>query len=214
MSTTQAKLVLFSYFRSSCSYRVRIALAYKGIEYEYKAVNLLKGEQREEAFAKINPTKLVPALKLPDSTILTESLAIIEYLEETYPQPSLLPKDAIGRAKVRSLSEVIACDIQPIQNLRILQHRLIGETNRSDWASEWITAGFDSFEAMLKDFSGKYCYGDNVTLADLCLVPQILNSQRFNLDLSKWPTIKKVYENLMEVEAFKVAHPSKMPDAV
>jgi len=205
------KPILYSYFRSSCSWRVRIALAWKNIDYDYKPVNLIKegGEQHTDSYVSLNPSQLVPSFVV-DGAQLTESLSILEYLEETYPDPPLLPKAAIDRAKVRAIALQIACQIQPIQNLRVLQ--FVGDEKKVEWAKHWIIEGFKSLEAMLLSSAGKYCFGDQITLADCCLAPQVYNAARFNVDLSKFPTISRINEALMELDAFKKSSPSSQPD--
>ncbi|GFR76690.1 maleylacetoacetate isomerase [Elysia marginata] len=173
------KVVLYSYFRSSASWRVRIALAMKDVKYEYKAVHLIKdgGEQNSEEYKKLNPMGLVPSLEI-DGHLLTQSLPIIEYLEEKYAQPALLPNDAYGKAQVRALSEVVN----------------------------------SALERMLKKTAGTYCYGDTVTMADLCLVPQIYNANRFKVDMTQFPIINRIHEKLVELPAFVAADPARQPD--
>ncbi|KAH7940943.1 hypothetical protein HPB49_008314 [Dermacentor silvarum] len=185
--------------RSSCAYRVRIALAWKNVDYEYKAVNLIKdgGEQQ------------VPALEHNGETF-TQSLAIIEYLEEKYPEPRLLPKEPAQRAKVRAVAELIASGIQPLQNLNVLQR--LDESKRSEWAVHFITKGFKALEATVSKTAGKYCVGDEVTIADACLVPQVYNANRFKIDMSQFPTLSRVSTALESLPAFKAAHPSCQPD--
>ncbi|KAK6182941.1 hypothetical protein SNE40_010511 [Patella caerulea] len=206
-----AKPILYSYFRSSCSWRVRIALAIKGVEYEYKAVHLVKdgGEQHTEDFKSKNPMQQVPAFVVDDQT-LVQSLPIIEYIEEVYPGPSLLPKDPIQRAKVRGLAEVINSGIQPLQNLTVLQY--LNEDTKKDWAKHWIHNGFISLEKMLKETSGKYCFGDEVSMADVCLPPQVFNANRFQVDMNEFPVISRINEELSKIEAFRVAEPKRQPD--
>ena len=207
------KPVLYSYWRSTSPWRVRIALALKGIDYEYRAVHLLRdgGEQHKPDYAALNPQQLVPTL-LIDGLELTQSIAIIEYLDETRPDVSpLLPKDAASRARVRQIVQIIASDTQPVQNLRVLQK--VGDEKKMEWGKYWITMGLDALEQTLGHTAGKYCVGDSVTIADLCLVPQIYNARRFNVDLSRYPITMRVSEALDEIEAFASAAPEKMPDA-
>lgn len=207
-----AKVVLYSYFRSSCSYRVRIALALKNIDYEYKAVSLIKdgGEQHSEDYKAVNPMEQVPALVV-NGDCLTDSLAIMEYLEEAHPETTrILPKDPIKRAQSRRLSQMIASGIQPIQNLSVLQK--IGDEKKMDWGHYWIDLGFKALEKTLETTAGKYCVGDDITLADICLVPQVFNANRFKVDLLKFPTIKRIHDELILNEAFKTAHPFRQPD--
>ncbi|UYV64247.1 GSTZ1 [Cordylochernes scorpioides] len=207
-----AKPILHSYFRSSCTWRVRIALAFKKIDYQYEAVHLMKdgGEQFTQEFIDLNPMKEVPVLVVGDQA-LHQSVAILEYLEEKYPQPALLPSDLVARAKVRAVVETITSGIQPLQNLRVLL-KLKDEADRGPWAKHWIASGFIALEEMLKRTSGKYCYGDVVTLADVCLVPQVYNAQRFGVDLAQFPTITRINSELLQLEAFKESSPANMPD--
>ncbi|MES1911988.1 MAG: hypothetical protein MHM6MM_004338 [Cercozoa sp. M6MM] len=202
------KVVLHSYWRSSCSWRVRIALNLKGIDYEYKTVNLLQNEQFGDEYT----SKLIPLLEIDDNK-LQQSMAIIEYLEETrVGGAQLLPSDAVQRAKCRQLANMIACDIQPVQNLRIL--RKVGPENKKEWGNHWITVGFEALERALADTAGKYCFGDYVSIADICLVPQVYNARRFGVDMSKFPTIERIEAALSKLPAFERAHPSQQPDAV
>ncbi|XP_077995663.1 maleylacetoacetate isomerase-like isoform X2 [Glandiceps talaboti] len=204
-----AKPVLYSYFRSSCSWRVRTALALKGIEYETKGVNLLKSEQLSDNYSGANPMQQVPTLDI-DGHKLTQSLAILEYLEETRPDPPLLPKDPAERAVTRQISETIASGIQPIQNLAVLKY--VGDEKKAEWGRYWIDRGFQGLEKMLVNTAGKYCVGDQVTMADLCLVPQIYNANRFKVDMSQFPTISRINDALSQLDAFKTSHPSNQPD--
>jgi len=209
---------LYTYFRSSASFRVRIALNLKGIAYEPSFVHLPKGEHRAAPYSKVNPQALTPALVLDDGEQLAQSLAIMEYLEEVHPQPPLLPKDAKGRARVRSLSLLIACEIHPLNNLRTLQHlkRALGqnEDQVNAWYRHWVADGLARFEADLAGgSSGKYCYGDVPTMADCCLVPQIFNAQRYQCDLAPYPATMRIFDACMKLEAFDLAQPSKQPDA-
>eukprot|EP01059_Diplonema_ambulator_P010708 TRINITY_DN20715_c0_g3_i1.p2 TRINITY_DN20715_c0_g3~~TRINITY_DN20715_c0_g3_i1.p2 ORF type:complete len:225 (+),score=117.47 TRINITY_DN20715_c0_g3_i1:261-935(+) len=212
---TEAEPTLYSYWRSSCTWRVRIALAIKGVEYKYEAINLLKGEQRSEEHVKRNVMGQVPAFVVDDK-VLGQSLAIMEYIEEVYSGPALLPSDPFEKAKVRELCNIIASGIQPIQNLAVIAKigQDFGEEHKPKWANYWITKGFESLEKELEKTAGKYCFGDEVTMADCCIVPQIYNATRFNVDFESFPIIKKIGENLAEHPAFKKAHPDNMPDAV
>jgi len=206
-----SKPVLYSYFRSSCSWRVRIALAMKGIDYEYKAVNLLKNEQSEDAYKQYNPQGCVPSLDI-NGHMMSQSLSIIEYLDEVYPDTPLLPRDSpIKRADVRRLSLLIAADIQPVQNLRVLK-KAAPVTDKMEWGHWAIENGFKALERSLDPTHGKYCYGDEVTVVDLCLVPQVFNANRFKVDMSQFPIINKIHEELVKLPAFQAAHPSKQPD--
>ncbi|KAK4307484.1 hypothetical protein Pmani_020750 [Petrolisthes manimaculis] len=203
------KPVLYSYFRSSCSWRVRIVLAHKGIEYDYRPINLLKKEQVGDEFKKLNPMGQVPALVIGDKT-LTQSLSIMEYLEEVYPQNPLLPKDPILKAKVREVCEVICSGIQPLQNFSVLQR--VGEEKKMEWGHFFINRGFIALEELLSGCSGKYCVGDEVTLADCCLVPQVYNANRFKVDLSQFPIISGVHQALSGLNSVTASHPSAQPD--
>ena len=206
---------LYNYFRSSASYRVRIALALKGLDYDYKAVHLVKGEQTSESYAAVSATRLVPLLR-DGEHVLTQSMAIIEYLDETHPQPALLPADAAGRARVRALSQIVACEIHPLNNLRVLKY-LVNDLKASDDAKNdgykhWVRLGLQSYEARLAERPGTYSHGDTPTLADCCLVPQIFNAQRFDCDLSGLPRTMAAFEACMALEAFQKAQPSACPD--
>ena len=208
---------LYTYFRSSAAFRVRIALNLKGLAYEPVFVHLAKGEHRAAAYAKVNPQALLPTLELDDGTRLTQSLAIIEYLDEKHPQKPLLPKDAQERARVRSLSYLIASEIHPLNNLRVLQH-LKRALNQSDdqvnaWYRHWIADGLAKLEAELASSKGRFCHGDTPTMADCCLVPQIFNAKRYQSDLAPYPQTMRVFEACMHLEAFDRAQPSKQPDA-
>ena len=214
-------LKLYSYFRSSAAYRVRIALNLKGLPYEILPVHLLRngGEQRQAAYSRINPAQLVPALVDGDS-VLTQSLAILEYLEEAYPStPSLLPRDASGRARVRALALTIACEIHPLNNLRVLQylkHSLdVPDNDRDNWYRHWLSAGFDVLEQLLggNPATGRFCHGDSITIADCCLVPQVFNARRLKLPLAPYPTISRIEDSCQSLEAFQKAAPGAQPDA-
>ena len=210
---------LYTYFRSSAAFRVRIALNLKGIAYEPSFVHLPKGEHRQPEYAELNPQALVPTLALDNGTRLTQSLAIIEYLDETYPQQPLVPKDTMGRARVRSLALLVACEIHPLNNLRTLQYlrRHLGQDEQGikTWYSHWIADGLAKLEADLagSKATGKFCHGDTPGMADCCLVPQIFNAKRYDCDLGPYPTTMRVFEACMKLEAFDRAQPSKQPDA-
>ena len=208
---------LYNYFRSSASFRVRIALHLKGLAYDYLPVHLARGEQKKPAFAAVTAEGLVPVLELDDDRRLTQSMAIIEYLDETHPQPPLLPADALGRARVRALSQIVACEIHPLNNLRVLKY-LVGELKASEdaknaWYRHWVRLGLESYEAQLATRSGLYSHGDAPTLADCCLVPQIFNAQRFDCDLNGLPRTMAVFDACMKLDAFQQAQPSACPDA-
>ncbi|TCG07191.1 maleylacetoacetate isomerase [Paraburkholderia steynii] len=210
---------LYSYFRSSASYRVRIALALKGLPYEYAAVHLLKGggQQLASVYRELNPDGLVPTLE-DGSQILTQSLAIIEYLDEICPDPPLLPSAPADRAYVRSVALQVACEIHPVNNLRVIQYlkkRLnISEEQRSEWYQHWIDVGFSSLESRLSSEHrvGDFVFGSTPTIADLCLVPQVWNARRFEIPLNRYPTISRLAANAMALDGFAQAEPSKQPD--
>ena len=208
---------LYTYFRSSAAFRVRIALNLKGLAYEPVFVHLAKGEHRKPAYAGVYPQGLLPTL-VEDGQALSQSLAIIEYLEETHPRPALLPSDSPGRARVRSLSLLIACEIHPLNNLRTLQHlkRTLGQSEDqvNDWYRHWIADGFSKLEADLgRGGTGRFCHGDAPTMADCCLVPQVFNAKRYQSELAPYPTVMRIFDACMRLEAFDRAQPSKQPDA-
>jgi maleylacetoacetate isomerase len=209
---------LFTYFRSSAAFRVRIALNLKGLAYEAQPVSLPKGEHRQPQYAGHYPQALLPTLVL-DELALSQSLAIMEYLEETRPNPPLLPKDAAGRARVRSLSLLVACEIHPLNNLRTLEHLRkglgLGEEQVKAWYRHWIADGLAKLEADLVQGAGTgvYCHGDAPTMADCCLVPQVFNAKRYDCDMKPYPTLMRVFDACMRHDAFDRAQPSKQPDA-
>ncbi|PPE68354.1 maleylacetoacetate isomerase [Caldimonas thermodepolymerans] len=209
---------LYNFWRSGTSHRTRIALNLKGLSYEYIAVHLGKEAHLSADFKAINPQQLVPALDTGEQ-VLIQSPAIIEWLEEKYPTPALLPADADGRAKVRALAAIVGCDVHPINNRRILEYlrKQFGADDAAinAWAGNWISAGFDAYEAFLAADTrrGRFSYGDSPTLADVYLIPQIESARRFKVDLSRWPLIAQVEAACMELEAFRRAAPSAQPDA-
>ncbi|CAN7513219.1 maleylacetoacetate isomerase [Caballeronia sp. 15715] len=211
---------LYSYFRSSAAYRVRIALNLKGLAYEYAPIHLLRdgGQQLKPDYRELNPDGIVPTF-IDGDNILTQSLAIIEYLDETHPEPALLPGTPLDRAFVRSVALQIACEIHPVDNLRILKylkHTLkVGDEAKDTWYRHWLESGFESLEKRLANDSrvGKLCFGDAPTLADLCLVPQVYNARRFNLDMSRYPTIERIADHAAQIDAFARAAPGQQPDA-
>jgi maleylacetoacetate isomerase len=211
---------LYTYFRSSAAYRVRIALNLKGLEYESVPVHLLRngGEQRAEAYRDVNPSALIPAL-VDNGVTLTQSLAIIEYLDEVHPMVPLLPQDAVGRARVRALAQTIACDTHPLTNLRVLQHLKgpmgLTEEDKTAWYLHWMKEGMAALEGHLErdGDSGRFCYGDVPTMADCCLVPQVFNANRFNIDLAPYPNIARINAHCVDLPAFKAAHPAQQPDS-
>ena len=211
---------LYTFFRSSASYRVRIALNLKGVSYEQAPIHLRRGggEQFGAAYKAINPQSLVPALE-DGGRILTQSLAIIEYLEEKYPQPPLLPSDPADKALVRSMALIIACEVHPIQNLRVLNH-VKKEYHQSDdqvnrWAQHWINLGLTALEGLVvaQPKRAKFCFGDSPTLADICLVPQLGNARRYGCDLSRFPALTSIESHCAALPAFANAAPEKQPDA-
>jgi maleylacetoacetate isomerase len=210
---------LFSFWRSLATYRVRIAMNLKGLKPdEIVEINLMKGQQREEAFRKVNPMMAIPALVDGDGPALFESLAIIEYLDETHPNPPLLPKDPKGRARVRGLAQIVACDSHPLVVPRVreyLEHELkLDEPIRNTWCQNWHRAALTALEAHLKDkATGKYCHGDQITVADICLASQGAGAGFFKVDLGPFPNFKRVLDNCMQNDAFARAHPLKQPGA-
>eukprot|EP00996_Jenningsia_fusiforme_P003832 NODE_4633_length_782_cov_23.129604_g4290_i0.p1 GENE.NODE_4633_length_782_cov_23.129604_g4290_i0~~NODE_4633_length_782_cov_23.129604_g4290_i0.p1 ORF type:complete len:210 (+),score=36.48 NODE_4633_length_782_cov_23.129604_g4290_i0:55-684(+) len=204
-------VILYSYWRSSCSWRVRTALALKGVEYEYRPINLLNGDQKGSEYAALNPGLVLPTLIIDGQTLI-QSLSILEYLEETRPNPPLLPRAPADRSAVRSLCQMIACDIQPVQNLRVLGR--VGPERKMEWGKEVINNGLIALEARLAQTAGTYCFGDSITMADVVLVPQVFNAKRFDVDLTQFPTITRLNEALCKLPAFQASQPSAQPDAV
>ena len=209
---------LYHYFRSSASYRVRIALALKGLDCELVPVHLLRHEQSSDAYRALAPSQLVPSLQFDDE-LLTQSMAIIEYLDEVHPEPSLLPGDALARARIRSLAQDVACEIHPLNNLRVLRYLLhdmkLGEDDKERWYKHWIETGLEVVEQRLaRDArTGRFCHGDTPTLADCVLVPQIFNAQRFDARLEHVPTVMRVFDECMRLDAFAKTQPSAYPES-
>ena len=207
---------LYTYFRSSASFRVRIALALKGLDYTYKPVHLVKGEQLAESYAAVSASRLVPLLRDGEATI-TQSLAIIEYLDETHPEPPLLPRDALGRARVRSLALDVACEIHPLNNLRVLRYLVhdlkVSEDDKNRWYRHWVETGLETVERQLAAQPGRYCHGDMPTLADCALVPQIFNARRFECRTDHVPNVIRVFDACMALPAFEQTRPENCPDA-
>jgi maleylacetoacetate isomerase/maleylpyruvate isomerase len=207
---------LYNYFRSSASYRVRIALALKGLDYEYKPVHLARNEQFTESYAAVSAARLVPILR-DGEHILTQSLAIIEYLEEVHPEPPLLPAAPAGRARVRGLAMDIACEIHPLNNLRVLRYLVrdlkVGEEDKNRWYRHWVETGLEVVERQLAARPGTYCHGDTPTLADCVLVPQIFNARRFDCRLDHVPNVMRVLDACMKLDAFEKTRPELCPDA-
>jgi maleylacetoacetate isomerase len=206
---------LYSYFRSSAAYRVRIALNLKQLDYVTESVHLLKNEQHQEGYFAINPSQLVPSLIDQDQCFI-QSLSILEYLEEHYPSFPLLPKDLVERAKVRAFSQTIACDIHPLDNLRVLkylkQELAVTDEQKNQWYQHWIIEGFKSVEKQLKDSKAQFCFGNHATFADCCLIPQVYNAKRFKIDLSAFPKIESIYQHCLTLPAFLNATPEQQPD--
>jgi maleylpyruvate isomerase len=211
---------LYDYFRSSAAYRVRIGLNLKGLAYEAIPVHLVRdgGEQLKPEYRAVNPSALVPALEDGDA-VITQSLAILEYLDETHPLAPLMPRDALGRARVRSLALTIACDIHPINNLRVLRYLVkqggLTDEAKNAWYVHWVQEGFAALETLLARSAdtGRFCHGDTPTIADCLLVPQVFNASRFGIDLTPYPTIVRIDAACQAVQAFAAAHPSKQADA-
>ncbi len=212
------RMELYNYFRSSASWRVRIALALKGLNVDYKPVHLARNEQFQESYAAVSASRLVPLLRDGDAS-LTQSMAIIEYLDETHPTPPLLPGDALARAHIRALSQDIACEIHPLNNLRVLRYLVkdlgVSEDNKTRWYRHWVESGLGVVEHRLaqEGRAGRFCVGDTPTMADCLLVPQIFNAQRFDCRLDHLPTLMRIHDHCMTLDAFRLTHPNACPDA-
>jgi len=219
--------IVYGYWRSSAFGRVHIALNLKGLDFEFRPVSLLDDEQRSRKYLAINPQGLVPTL-MDKQTTMSQSLPIMEYLDDMYPFPQIMPNDVFARARVRTLANIIACDIHPLQNLRVknalLHHdrmyqfaesglKRVGDERWGTWCKEWICSGFDALETLLSESTGTFCFGDSPTIADCCLIPQVHNAKRFKCDLEPYWRIRGVYENCMQLEAFQKAAPENQPDA-
>ena len=208
---------LYNYFRSSASFRVRIALNLKGLDYDYIPVHIARGDHKTGPFSAISPDMLVPLLE-DDGEHFTQSMAIIEYLDEIHPEPALLPHDPAGRAHVRALAQSIACEIHPLNNLRVLKYLVrelkLGDDAKNAWYRHWVREGMLAFERQLAQRPASlYCWGDTPTLADCCLVPQVFNGQRFDCDFSGLPRTMAAFEACMQLDAFQRAQPTRCPDA-
>ena len=215
---SSAAMKLYNHFRSSASFRVRIALALKDMPYEYLPVHLAKGEHQQPGYSDIAADGLVPLLELDDGTRLSQSMAIIEYLDEQHPEPALLPADALGRARVRVLAQSIACEVHSINNLRVLSYLTrelkVDEQAENSWYRHWVRSGLEAFERQIAQApASRFCHGDTPSLAECCLVPQIFNAQRFSTSLNGLPRTMAVFDACMALPAFQVAQPSACPDA-
>ena len=207
------ELTLYGYFRSSAAFRVRIALNLKGLEVQQRFVSLTKGEQREQGYHALNPQDVVPTL-LHNDAVIGQSLAIIDYLEEIAPEPPLLPNEPLARAKVRQMALTIACEVHPLCNLRVREYlaAVMDEEQLLHWQHHWIGMGLAAVEAMIADDS-RFCFGPTVTLADVCLIPQLYNARRVNFDLKPYPKLVRIEQAAYEFVAFQDAHPDRQPDA-
>ncbi|MCR5873527.1 maleylacetoacetate isomerase [Phenylobacterium sp. J426] len=210
-------LTLHSYWRATAPYRVRIGLNLKGLPYDYAPVNLLKAEQNDEAYAGLNRQELIPALRTGDGHVLTQSLAILEWLEEVHPEPALLPKNPFDRATVRAMAAIVACDIHPLNNLRIQKQLTalgVDDAGRNVWTQRWINDGFRALEPMVAVHGRGFAFGDAPTLADCLLIPQVYSAERYAVDLAPYPAIRAVADAAARHPAFAAAHPDNQPDAV
>ncbi len=208
-------LALFSYWRATAPYRVRIGLALKGVKADHRPVDLAAGAQNDAAYTAVNPQKLTPAL-LADGEILTQSLAILEWLEETHPDPPLLPPDPLARARVRAMAGIIACDIHPLNNLRVLRALRsmgVGPEAEGDWIARWMREGFDALEPMIRRHGRGYAYGEEPTIADCCLVPQVYSARRFGVDLAAYPALVGAAGRAESLPVVAAAHPDRQADA-
>lgn len=209
-------LTLFSFWAATAPYRVRIGLALKGLDFDTVPVDLRAGDQHGAAYRARNPQGLAPALDTGDGDLLTQSLAILEWLEETHPAPPLLPPDALGRARVRAMAGIVACDIHPLNNLRVhqaLQGQGVGREAITAWSARWVSDGFDALEALVERHGRGFAYGETPTLADCLLIPQVYAAGRYDLDMSRWPALKAVADRAAGHPAFEAAHPLNQPGA-
>ena len=214
-------MILYTYWRSSAAYRVRVALNLKGLDWGSAFVHLVRdgGQQLKEAFEALNPQRQVPVLDLEDGNLLRQSLAIIEYLDEAHPEPPLLPQEPLDRARVRALAQVIACDIHPLNNLRVLKYLTgtlgVDEERKTAWYRHWVATGFTALERLLaeSESTGMFCHGNTPTIADVCLVPQVYNARRFRVDMSAFPNISRIDSACLELDAFAEAAPEAQGDA-
>jgi maleylacetoacetate isomerase len=208
---------LHSAWRATAPYRLRIGLALKGVEYGYAPVDLIAGDQRTPEYKAVNPQGLTPALDLGDGQVLTQSLAILEWLEETRPEPPILPRGALDRQIVRTMALIVACDIHPLNNTRVGRklHKLgiPNDVQLTDWIQPWIRDGFDALEPLVARHGGRFAFGDHPTIADCCLIPQVYSANRYEVDLAAYPAIRRVAEHAARHPAFQRAHPNNQPDA-
>lgn len=217
-ASAAAPLQLFGYFRSTSSYRCRIALNLKGLAHDHQFVHLKNGDQHSAAFQAMNPQKLLPVLVTPDGAALRQSLAILEWLEESYPDPAILPQDPVTRARIRAFALVIACEVHPLQNLRVLQHLRgpLGSTEAevATWLRTWIGDGLATCEALLQEHGtdSRFAFGDLPSIADICLVPQVFAADRFDVDITGLPRVQAVCDACAALDAFTLAHPARQPD--
>jgi maleylacetoacetate isomerase len=209
-------MTLYSAWRATAPYRVRIGLQLKGLDYGYEAVDLIGSEQHKPAYRAVNPQRLVPALDIGDGEILTQSLSILEWLDETYPEPAILPKDPRDRQRVRAMSMIVACDIHPLNNTRVgraLEAMDVSPVRRAKWTERWIIDGFQALEPMVAQFGKGFAFGDTPTMADCCLIPQVYSAIRYKAPLDAFPAIRAVAEHAKDHPAFVAAHPDNQPDA-
>jgi maleylacetoacetate isomerase len=210
-------MTLYSAWRATAPYRVRIGLALKGVDFDYSALDLIRGDQRAPAYEAVNRQKLTPALDIGGGRVLTQSLAILEWLEETHPEPAILPKAALDRHAVRAMALIVACDIHPLNNTRVgrkLNQMGIDKAGILEWTQGWIRDGFDALEPMIARYGQGFAFGEAPTIADCCLIPQVYSANRYEVDLAPWPAIRAVNERAAQHPAFMAAHPNMQPDAV